>query len=81
MPKPGRSRPDGPVKARNGPAGAKWEGGTSGKTVPEAGGFAGNPPATTRKALAALVQSILRSRDYQGPKTVKLETGVEECFA
>ena len=22
-----------------------------------------------------------RSRDYQGPKTVKLETGVEECFA
>ena len=23
----------------------------------------------------------VRSRDYQGPKTVKLETGVEECFA
>ena len=21
------------------------------------------------------------SRDYQGPKTVKLETGVAECFA
>ena len=58
MPKPGRRRPDGPVKARNGLAGAKWEGGTSGKTVPEAGGFPANPPATTRKALATLVQSI-----------------------
>ena len=53
---------DGPVKARNGPAGMKWEGRTLGKTASEAGLKPGycreTPPVTTRKTLAVLVQSF-----------------------
>ena len=47
---------DGPFKARNGPAGANWEGGTSGKPAPEAGVFPQNSPVATRKVPAILVQ-------------------------
>ena len=34
-----------------------------------------------RTHLSETKRAEFRSRDYQGPKTVKLETGVEECFA
>ena len=34
-----------------------------------------------RTHLSETKRANFRSRDYQGPKTVKLETGVEECFA
>ena len=34
-----------------------------------------------RTHLSETNRANFRSRDYQGPKTVKLETGVEECFA
>ena len=34
-----------------------------------------------RTHLSETKRANVRSRDYQGPKTVKLETGVEECFA
>ena len=34
-----------------------------------------------RTHLSETKRASFRSRDYQGPKTVKLETGVEECFA
>ena len=55
---------DGPVKARNGPAGMKWEGRTLGKTASEAGLKPGycreTPPVTTRKTLAVLVQTFPR---------------------
>ena len=34
-----------------------------------------------RTHLSETKRAKFRSRDYQGPKTVKLETGVEECFA
>ena len=33
-----------------------------------------------RTHLSETKRANFRSRDYQGPKTVKLETGVEECF-
>ena len=34
-----------------------------------------------RTHLSETKRASFRSGDYQGPKTVKLETGVEECFA
>ena len=34
-----------------------------------------------RTHLSETKRANFRKRDYQGPKTVKLETGVEECFA
>ena len=34
-----------------------------------------------RTHLSETKRANVRNRDYQGPKTVKLETGVEECFA
>ena len=34
-----------------------------------------------RTHLSETKRADFRGRDYQGPKTVKLETGVEECFA
>ena len=40
---------DGPVKARNGPAGMKWEGRTLGKTASEAGLLSRNSPGNHQK--------------------------------
>ena len=54
--RPGAARRAG--RTRNGPAGAKWEGEHSGKRPRKAGKFREIPPVTSRKALAALIQSF-----------------------